>query len=271
MQVTLAVNGEQHVLEIEPQALLVDLLREHLEKTGTKVGCDTSQCGSCVVTLNGMSVKSCTVLAAQADGAEVGTVEGLATNGQLDPLQQGFWQEHGLQCGFCTPGMLMSMTDLLSHHNADPAPSEIRTWLDGNLCRCTGYQNCVRAVQHAARIINSPVNMVADTPGKLFYEEQVKFLLDKDVEDLVEKHYHDHAVLVSFDHIVRGKDELKAYFNQFLGSVTIERVISTDNFTETEDTLMFEATVESNRGVVKTFDALVLESGRISLQFTGVR
>ena len=156
MQVTLAVNGEQHALEIEPQVLLVDLLRERLEMTGTKVGCDTSQCGSCVVTLNGISVKSCTVLAAQADGAEVGTVEGLATNGQLDPLQQGFWQEHGLQCGFCTPGMLMSMSDLLSHHNADPPPSEIRTWLDGNLCRCTGYQHCVRAVQHAARIIERP-------------------------------------------------------------------------------------------------------------------
>ena len=157
MQITLGVNGQQHALEIEPQVLLVDLLRERLKMTGTKVGCDTSQCGSCVVTLNGISVKSCTVLAAQADGAEVVTVEGLATNGQLDPLQQGFWQEHGLQCGFCTPGMLMSMSDLLNHHNADPPPSQIRAWLDGNLCRCTGYQYCVQAVQHAARIMNSPV------------------------------------------------------------------------------------------------------------------
>jgi aerobic carbon-monoxide dehydrogenase small subunit len=157
MQITLAVNGQQHSLEIEPQVLLVDLLRERLELTGTKVGCDTSQCGSCVVTLNGISVKSCTMLAGQVDGAEVETVEGLATNGQLDPLQQGFWQEHGLQCGFCTPGMLMSMSDLLSHHNGDPPPSQIRAWLDGNLCRCTGYQNCVRAVQHAGRIMNGPV------------------------------------------------------------------------------------------------------------------
>ncbi len=119
--------------------------------------------------------------------------------------------------------------------------------------------------------MNSPVKMVVDTPGKLFYEEQVKYLLDKDVESLVEKHYHDNAVIVSFDHIVRGKEQIKAYFNQFLNSVTIERVISTDNFTETEDTVMFEATVESNHGVIKTFDALVLESGRIRLQFTGVR
>jgi hypothetical protein len=113
--------------------------------------------------------------------------------------------------------------------------------------------------------------MTADTPGKRFYEEQVKYLLDKDVENLVEKHYHDNAVMVSFDRIVRGKDELKAHFNQFLNSVTIERVVSTDNFVETEDTVMFQATVESNQGVIKTFDALVLESGRIRLQFTGVR
>lgn len=119
--------------------------------------------------------------------------------------------------------------------------------------------------------MNSPVKMVVDTAGKLFYEEQVQYLLDKDVESLVEKHYHDNAVIVSFDHIVRGKDKIKNYFNQFLNSVTIERVTSTDNFTETEDTVMFEATVESNRGVIKTFDALVLESGRIRLQFTGVR
>ena len=136
------------------------------------MGCDTSQCGTCVVTLNGISVKSCTVLAAQVDGAEVVTVEGLATNGQLDPLQQGFWQEHGLQCGFCTPGMLMSMSDLLNHHNADPPPSQIRAWLDGNLCRCTGYQNCVqrcpaRSPHHEQprHIMNSPVKMVVDTPG----------------------------------------------------------------------------------------------------------
>ena len=113
--------------------------------------------------------------------------------------------------------------------------------------------------------------MIADTPGKRFYEEQVKYLLDKDVENLIDKHYHDDAVMVSFDHIVRGKDELKAYYTQFLKSVTIERVISTDKFTETEDALMFEATVQTNHGVIKTFDALVLESGRIRLQFTGVR
>jgi hypothetical protein len=113
--------------------------------------------------------------------------------------------------------------------------------------------------------------MTADTPGKLFYEEQVKYLLDKDVENLVEKHYHDNAVIVSFDHVIRGKDALKAYFSQFFNSVTIERVVSTDNFVETEDTLMFQATVESNHGLIKTFDALVLEAGQIRVQFTGVR
>ena len=272
MQVSLAVNGEQHALEIEPRVLLVDLLRERLGMTGTKVGCDTSQCGSCVVTLNGISVKSCTVLAAQADGAEVGTVEGLATNGQLNPLQQGFWQEHGLQCGFCTPGMLMSISDLLSHHNADPPvrDTHLARRQPLSLHRLPALRpGCPARRPHHRKA----VNMIADTPGKQFYEEQVKYLLDKDVENLVpiDKHYHDDAVIVSFDHIVRGKDELKAFTSRDLSIGHDQRVISTDKLTETEDALMFEATVQFNHGVIKTFDALVLEAGRIRLQFTGVR
>jgi carbon-monoxide dehydrogenase small subunit len=271
MQVSLSVNGRSHSLDVDPRVLLVELLRDLLALTGTKIGCDTSQCGSCCVLVDGVSVKSCTVLAVQADGSDVTTVEGLAQDGELHALQQGFWQEHGLQCGFCTPGMLMSLADLLQRHSADPSPSEIRSWLDGNLCRCTGYQNVVRAVIHAARILKSPVHLVADTPGKQFYEQQVQFLLDKDVDGLVEKHYHEEAVIVSHDAIVRGRHALKAHFNEFLRWVTVERVQSTDKFTESADTLLFEATVQTNHGVIKTFDALVLEAGRIRLQFTGVK
>jgi aerobic carbon-monoxide dehydrogenase small subunit len=270
MHVSLIVNGQPRSAEVDPQALLVEALREGLQLTGTKVGCDTSQCGSCCVLMNGNSVKSCTVLAAQADGQEITTVEGLANHGKLNALQQGFWDEHGLQCGFCTPGMLMSMADLLGK-NSDPGEEEIRIWLDGNLCRCTGYQNVVKAVQRATRLMNSPVHLVADTPMKQFYEAQVQFLLDKDIDGLVEKHYHDDAVIVSHTGIARGKEAVKARFGEFLHWVTIESVQSTDHFSETENTLMFEATVKSNFGIVKTYDAMLLDAGRIRLQFTGMR
>ena len=148
-QVTITVNGRRRSADVEPRLLLVHFLREHLNLTGAHVGCDTSQCGACTVLLDGRSAKSCTLFAVQADGAEVTTIEGLADGDQLHPLQQGFWEEHGLQCGYCTPGMIMSAVNLL---NDNPAPSEqdIRAGLDGNLCRCTGYQHIVNAVQHAA-------------------------------------------------------------------------------------------------------------------------
>ena len=148
--IEVTVNGQHHQAEVEPRLLLVHYLRDHLGLTGTHVGCDTSQCGACVVELNGESVKSCTVLAVQADGAEVLTIEGLATDGQLHPIQEGFWEMHGLQCGYCTPGMIMSAKDLLKR-NPNPTEQEIRHGLEGNLCRCTGYQNIVRAVQYAAQ------------------------------------------------------------------------------------------------------------------------
>src|SRR5574341_666772 len=149
MKVTITVNGAEHTDEVEPRTLLVHYLRETLELTGTNVGCDTSQCGSCTVLMDGQAVKSCTVLAAQADGSEVTTIEGLAQNGKLHPLQQGFWEKHGLQCGFCTPGMIMTAVDLLNR-NPHPSEAEIRHGLEGNVCRCTGYQNIVKAVQYAA-------------------------------------------------------------------------------------------------------------------------
>lgn len=149
ISVSLTVNGKKVSANVEPRTLLVQFLREHLHLTGTHVGCDTSQCGACTVHVNGDSVKSCTMLVAQADGADIRTIEGLASPGTLHAVQEAFREHHGLQCGFCTPGMVMSSADLLTK-NPNPSEHEIRTWLEGNICRCTGYHNIVKAVQHAA-------------------------------------------------------------------------------------------------------------------------
>jgi len=151
-QVSLTVNGKSHNVDVEGRTLLVELLREKLGLTGTHVGCDTSQCGACTVHVDGRAVKSCTMLAVQADGASVTTIEGLAPEEGLHPLQNAFWEKHGLQCGFCTPGMIMAAADLLAH-NADPTDDEIRHAIDGNICRCTGYQNIVVAIRAAAATI----------------------------------------------------------------------------------------------------------------------
>ncbi len=147
--VSMQVNGQPFSHEVEARTLLVDFLRETLALTGTHVGCDTSQCGACVVHVGGQSVKSCAMLAAEAEGAEVTTIEGVATNGALHPMQEAFKEHHGLQCGFCTPGMVLSGLDLVSR-NPDPSEGDVREWLEGNLCRCTGYHNIVKAVQAAA-------------------------------------------------------------------------------------------------------------------------
>jgi carbon-monoxide dehydrogenase small subunit len=151
-QISVTVNGTAYRSDVEPRTLLVHYLRDVLGLTGTHVGCDTSQCGACTVVLDGVGVKACTVFAVQADGAEVLTIEGLAKNGQLHPLQESFSIEHGLQCGFCTPGMIMAAYDLLGR-NPHPSEEDIRTGLEGNLCRCTGYHNIVKAVQRAAERI----------------------------------------------------------------------------------------------------------------------
>ena len=148
-QISVTVNGKVRKANVDPRMLLVHFLREHLRLTGTHVGCDTSQCGACTVLVDGRSAKSCTIFAVQADGSEVTTIEGLATNGTLHPLQEGFWEEHGLQCGFCTPGMIMAAVTLLKD-NPSPTEREIREGLAGNFCRCTGYQHIVNAIQHAA-------------------------------------------------------------------------------------------------------------------------
>ncbi len=147
--IELTVNGSSHELEVEPRELLVYVLRERLGLTGTNIGCDTSSCGACTVLVEGESVKSCTMLAVQADGREITTIEGLATNGELHAVQQAFHEQHALQCGFCTPGFVMATVSLLDE-NGDPSEQEIREGLEGNLCRCTGYHNIVRAVQSAA-------------------------------------------------------------------------------------------------------------------------
>ncbi|MCY3603017.1 MAG: (2Fe-2S)-binding protein [Chloroflexi bacterium] len=147
--ITINVNGRKRSAMVEPRLLLVHFLRESLNLTGTHVGCDTSQCGACTVLLEGSSAKSCTVFAVQADGSEVQTIEGLADGDELHPLQDGFWEEHGLQCGYCTPGMIMSAVNLLEENPA-PSEAEIREGISGNLCRCTGYQHIVNAIQHAA-------------------------------------------------------------------------------------------------------------------------
>ena len=149
MNVAITVNGVTREADVEPRTLLVDLIRDGFGLTGTKIACDTSQCGSCTVHLDGLAVKSCTVLAVQANGAEVTTIEGLADNGDLHAVQQAFHEQHGLQCGFCTPGMVMATVALLEQ-SPDPSDEEIRHGLEGNLCRCTGYENIVRAVREAA-------------------------------------------------------------------------------------------------------------------------
>lgn len=149
-EITVKVNGTTYTRDVEPRTLLVHFLRDALGLTGTNIGCDTSQCGACTIHMDGVAVKSCTTLAVQADGSEITTIEGLAKNGTLHPMQQAFWDNHGLQCGYCTPGMIMAATKLVEHH-PNISEGEIRHGLEGNICRCTGYDNIVRAVQQAAK------------------------------------------------------------------------------------------------------------------------
>jgi carbon-monoxide dehydrogenase small subunit len=148
--ISISVNGVTHQHEVEPRLLLVHYLRDVLGLTGTHIGCETSLCGACTILLDGQAVKSCTLLAVQADGAAITTIEGLMKNGELHPMQEGFWERHGLQCGYCTPGMIMAATQIIDR-NANPSREEIRHGLEGNLCRCTGYQHIVEAVEYAAK------------------------------------------------------------------------------------------------------------------------
>jgi carbon-monoxide dehydrogenase small subunit len=161
LQVSVTVNGAEHILELEPRELLVYVLRERLGLTGTNVGCDTSSCGACTVLLDGESVKSCTILGVQVDGHEITTIEGLATNGTMHPVQEAFHEQHGLQCGYCTPGFIMAVVSLLEE-TPNPSEEEIRHALEGNLCRCTGYHNIVKAIAAGARAMGGPAQQAAE-------------------------------------------------------------------------------------------------------------
>lgn len=163
--IAIKVNGEEHAAAVEPRMLLVHFLRDQLGKTGTHVGCDTSSCGACTVLLDGVSVKSCTLFAVQADGCAVTTIEGLGSRAALHPMQEAFWAQHGLQCGYCTPGMIVAAVDLVAR-NPEPTEDEVRAGLEGNLCRCTGYQHIVDAVLAAAKAMraNAPRGAVKDAP-----------------------------------------------------------------------------------------------------------
>ena len=178
--ISVTVNGRVHHGDVEPRTLLVHYLRDSLGLTGTHIGCDTSQCGACVVHLNGESVKSCTVLAVQAAGTTVTTIEGLGSASHLHAMQEGFWERHGLQCGFCTPGMIMAAVDLLQH-NPSPSDNDIRHGLEGNLCRCTGYENIVKAVQYAAaKARGEDPNAVAASPDGAHTAQQVSEAMSAD-------------------------------------------------------------------------------------------
>lgn len=157
--ISLSVNGQEHTREVDARTLLVHFIREDLDLTGTHIGCDTTNCGACTVLLDGQAVKSCTLFAVQANGKEVETIEGIAQNGELHPLQEGFWEKHGLQCGYCTPGMIMSAKYLLAQ-NPNPTEGEIRQAISGNLCRCTGYNKIVEAIQYAAEELNTQTEEV---------------------------------------------------------------------------------------------------------------
>jgi aerobic carbon-monoxide dehydrogenase small subunit len=268
--INLSVNREARHAVVEPRTLLVDLIRQSLGLTGTKVGCDSGVCGTCTVLMDGAAVKSCTILAAQADGADVLTVEALASDGQLNPLQEAFHEKHGLQCGFCTPGMLMSITALLQRC-PNPCEAEIRQALEGNLCRCTGYLNAVRAVERAVLKARSPIKMIADTPARRFYQRQVAALLAKDIDGLVDGSYHPDAQLMTPDVVVVGQDALRQHFREFLSFMTIEEIESTDKFVESGNAVMWEATVRVSTGRVHVYDAFVLDDGKARYHFTGVK
>jgi carbon-monoxide dehydrogenase small subunit len=270
MEIKIGVNGNSHSLDLPPKRLLSDMLREDLGLTGTKVGCETGQCGACVVLVDGVATKSCCTLAAQVDGSEIRTVEGLTKDGQVTALQEGFQLHHATQCGFCTPGMLMSLTELIEKNPTADEPA-IRKRLDGHLCRCTGYQNVVSATLHAVQKNQSPVKMIVDTWGKHFYENQVRCLIAGDANRLVDENYLPGATVQSHEWTVTGHEALRAHFGNYMRWVKIIEVVSTDHFSETPDSVCFEATIRSNHGVVRVYDVMTMRDGKIIYHFTGVK
>lgn len=269
MQVSLTVNNKAHTVDVEPRLLLVDLLREQIGLTGTKVGCDTGQCGACVVLMDGVSVKSCALLGVQADGSSITTIEGVSDIGHMNALQSGFQAMHAVQCGFCTPGMIMSLSDLLAR-NPDPSEAEVRAWLAGNLCRCTGYENVVRAVEAARDIAKSSIKTLADSPLKQIYEQHVARVQSGDVEAVVGD-YSDDAILTTFEGVITGRDALRGYYQEYLSGHGGVEIVSTDKFIEQLNGFYVETTVRNAGGVTHVYNAYVVVDGKITHQFASVK
>ena len=241
MDLALTVNGAEHQLDVEPRMLLVDVIRDELGLTGTKVGCDTGQCGACLVLMDGISVKSCAMLGVQASGTAITTVEGLAPAGHLDPLQAGFQAMHAVQCGFCTPGMLISLTDLMATQQ-DATDVEVRDWLAGNLCRCTGYENVVRAFAAARAIAASPAHQLPDTAHKVLYDRHLERVSGGDPA-AVGDDYTEDAVLTTFDGVHVGRAGIIAFYRDYFERSARVEILSTDRFVETDDAFYVESTV----------------------------
>ena len=269
MQVSLTVNNQALSADVEPRLLLVDFLRQCAGLTGTKVGCDTGQCGACVVLMNGVSVKSCALLAAQADGSQITTIEGMSELGHMNALQAGFQAMHAVQCGFCTPGMIMSLSDLLQR-NPDASEPQVRDWLSGNLCRCTGYENVVRAVEAARSIAQNPAKILADTPMKTLYEQQILAMQSGDVGAWAD-FFSDDAILTTFEGVYSGREALKSYFEGYLGQHRNVEVLATDKFIEAPNAFYVEATVRVDGKVTHIYNGFVVQSGKITHQFASVK
>jgi carbon-monoxide dehydrogenase small subunit len=270
MRVTLTVNHQTHILELEPRVLLVDVLRDQLHLTGTKIGCDTGQCGACVVIMDGVSVKSCALLGVQADGSDIQTIEGVSEKGSMNALQAAFQATHAVQCGFCTPGMIMSLSDLLSR-TSQPSDAETRSWLMGNLCRCTGYENVVRAVNASLQIVQSPAHIYTETPLRQWYDAYLRVMQAGDAAALIDAYYSPDAVLTTFEGIHSGHDALKAYFGAYLAAHSDLAIVATERFVELGDSIYTETLVRSTQGARHAYNAFVLQDGKITHQFAGVK
>ncbi len=269
MHLSLTVNSRIHEVDVEPRVLLVDVLREDLGLTGTKVGCDTGQCGACVILMDGVSVKSCALLGVQADGSRITTIEGVSEPGHLDPLQAGFQAMHAVQCGFCTPGMIMSLTDLMARR-PDASDDEVRVWLDGNLCRCTGYENVVRAFAAARSIAANPAHMLSDSPLKRLYEGHVVRVWSRDAV-VVGEGYAADAVLTTFDGVVVGRPDIVGFYRDYFERHPHVDLASTDRFIEADDAFYVETTVRVDGALTHVYNSYVVRDGLIAHQFAGVK